>query len=500
MKHDKLRYRKNYKLIGDEIKTFYSKILNSSIRKLLEDNMPNVEMSFPEYIRDIILADTLKSVERVVCNSCSLREAEAFEYVVYLLYDDNERMSFWDWKCVQDIQNQLTPLKGCLREAFPYSEDVFGAFQMVNILSGFAQNDLADEYFDIMYELSMCVTYADDEVSNFESLWIETLNFYKPIIHSRAQITEMSRESNVVSEEMEAEDDFRDDINTFDEDIETEEIEAEEDEEDEEDEYANPIEKLKELIGLEPVKSDVKSLKNLLYMQKLRASKGLKTAKVSYHCVFMGNPGTGKTTVARILARIYRDLGILKKGHLVETDRSGLVADYVGQTATKTNAIIDKALDGVLFIDEAYALAQGGSQDYGREAISTLLKRMEDDRKRLVVILAGYSKEMEEFISSNSGLQSRFSRYILFPDYEVNELCDIFRLFLKQNDYIITDDAMKKVMEVITDAFNNKDYKFGNARYVRNLFESIITHQANRLADQKQISKKDLTKIIELDI
>lgn len=143
--------------------------------------MPDVEMSVHDYMKYIVLADTLKSVERVVSNSCSLREAEAFEYVVYQLYDDSESVSFNEWKCAEDIQNQLTSLKDCLREAFSYSEDVFGALRMVNILSGYAQNDLADEYFGIMYELSMCVTYADDKVSNFESLWIETLNFYKPV-------------------------------------------------------------------------------------------------------------------------------------------------------------------------------------------------------------------------------------------------------------------------------------------------------------------------------
>ena len=197
----------------------------------------------------------------------------------------------------------------------------------------------------------------------------------------------------------------------------------------------DPYKELDELIGLEQVKEEVHSLANFVKIQKQREKKGLKIPKMSLHLVFTGSPGTGKTTVARIVARIYKDLGVLKKGHTVETDRSGLVANYVGQTATKTNAIVDSALNGVLFIDEAYALVPTANKnnDYGQEAISTLLKRMEDDRDRLVVIVAGYTNEMKRFIDSNPGLQSRFNRYINFPDYTSGELCDIFNMYVKKN-------------------------------------------------------------------
>ena len=184
----------------------------------------------------------------------------------------------------------------------------------------------------------------------------------------------------------------------------------------------------------------------------------------------------------------------------METDRSGLVAEYVGQTAPKTNAIIDKAIDGVLFIDEAYSLVQGGQNDFGKEAISTLLKRMEDDRDRLVVILAGYPKEMSDFINSNSGLQSRFNRYIDFPDYTSEELLQIFQFIMKKNDCVASDVAIEKVRDYIVSEVSHKDQNFGNARFIRNLFEKVITQQANRLTLETSITNEMLSRIEEEDI
>ena len=270
--------------------------------------------------------------------------------------------------------------------------------------------------------------------------------------------------------------------------------------EQEKDIVESPYEMLNDLIGLSSVKEEITKLANFIKIQQVRQSKGLRTPDISYHCVFTGNPGTGKTTVARIMAGIYKDLGILKKGHLVETDRSGLVAEYVGQTAVKTNKIIDSALDGVLFIDEAYSLVQGAKEDFGQEAISTLLKRMEDDRNRLIVILAGYSSEMKEFIDSNPGLQSRFNRYIDFSDYDADELKEIFLLNAKKNQYSLAEGALSVLEEIMSSAIEHKDNNFGNARFVRNLFEKTIQNQAMRLSSQPNITAEELSELKAEDL
>jgi SpoVK/Ycf46/Vps4 family AAA+-type ATPase len=257
---------------------------------------------------------------------------------------------------------------------------------------------------------------------------------------------------------------------------------------------------LNALIGLNQVKKEVTAMKNFIEVNRRREEAGMKTPPVSYHCVFTGNPGTGKTTVARIVAGIYKELGILKKGHLVETDRSGLVAEYVGQTAVKTNKVIDSALDGVLFIDEAYSLVGAGNEDFGKEAIATLVKRMEDDRERLVVILAGYEDEMQQFIESNPGLRSRFNRYIHFEDYTADELKRIYLYMLKQYDFVLEDQGEQVLTRHLVQCVLAKGKDFGNARYVRNLFERTIKAQAVRLAKLSENDKPQLATITADDI
>ena len=264
----------------------------------------------------------------------------------------------------------------------------------------------------------------------------------------------------------------------------------------------DPYQELDDLIGLESVKQEVRSLANFVKLQKQREAQGLKSAKVSYHLVFYGSPGTGKTTVARIVGRIYKDLGVLKKGHTVETDRAGLCGEYVGKTGPKTDTVISKALDGVLFIDEAYSLVPegGAGNDYGQEAISTILKRMEDYRDRLVVIVAGYKDEMQRFIDSNPGLQSRFNRYIDFPDYSSGELTDIFKMYMKKNQYTLAPNAEEYLKEQFEYAVAHKDRNFGNARFARNVFEKSIQQQANRLAGQTNLDKGRLSELTIEDL
>ena len=267
------------------------------------------------------------------------------------------------------------------------------------------------------------------------------------------------------------------------------------------DDYASGdvIRRLNELIGLSTVKREVITFRNFLKIQKERKKKGFSVPPTSYHLVFSGNPGTGKTTIARIMAEIFRDLGVLAKGHLVEATRADLVAGYMGQTAIKTNKVIDSALDGVLFIDEAYTLSKNAENDYGQEAIDTLLKRMEDDRNRLVVIIAGYTEEIKNFVNSNPGLSSRFNRYIEFPDYTEDELSEIFKSLLSKYDYTMEYDAEVAMKKCIAAAVREKDNRFGNGRYVRNLFEKVIERQANRLAALSDLSKADVSKIIAAD-
>ena len=257
---------------------------------------------------------------------------------------------------------------------------------------------------------------------------------------------------------------------------------------------------LDSLIGLGSVKKEILSLKNLIVAQNKRLAAGLPPIPMSYHCVFTGNPGTGKTTVARIVAQIYKDLGVIEKGHLIECDRSMLVAGYAGQTAIKTNEVIDSALGGVLFIDEAYTLARSDGQDtFGQEAIDTLLKRMEDDRDRLVVIVAGYTDEMKRFIGSNPGLSSRFNRYIDFPDYSADDLFEIFRSLSNKQKLELSPDFEKTLMSLLQRIVAKADPSFGNGRGIRNLYEKTLVNQANRLG-QKDYEVSELMKLLPEDL
>ena len=267
-----------------------------------------------------------------------------------------------------------------------------------------------------------------------------------------------------------------------------------------------PPEKIEDLlaeldtyIGLNVVKDEVHDLINMVQVYKLREQHDLPTTDMSLHMVFTGNPGTGKTMMARMMARIYRSLDILSKGQLVEVDRSGLVAGYVGQTAIKTQKVIQKALGGVLFIDEAYALNGKSENDFGQEAIDTILKAMEDHRDDLVVIVAGYTDLMDRFIHSNPGLESRFNRFLLFEDYTPEEMLDIFKMQCKKGCYQLSDGVEELVRDYITEE-NGDPETFGNARGVRNIFEHILVAQNNRLAAMETVTKEDLMTLTQDDV
>jgi stage V sporulation protein K len=267
-----------------------------------------------------------------------------------------------------------------------------------------------------------------------------------------------------------------------------------------------PPEKIEDLkaeldtyIGLATIKEEVGNLINMAKVYKLREEQKLPNTDMSLHMVFTGNPGTGKTMIARLMSRIYRSLGILSKGQLVEVDRSGLVAGYVGQTAIKTSKVIEKALGGVLFIDEAYALNGKSENDFGQEAIDTILKAMEDHRDDLVVIVAGYDKLMDAFVHSNPGLESRFNRYLHFDDYSTDEMMQIFAMQCKKGSYELSDGVEELVRDYIAEE-NADGITFGNARGVRNIFEHILVAQNNRLAAMESVTREDLMKITTEDI
>ena len=264
-------------------------------------------------------------------------------------------------------------------------------------------------------------------------------------------------------------------------------------------EMEDPMGELQSLIGLTDIKKDVEELINLVKMQKIRSERGMKSIPVSLHLVFTGNPGTGKSTVARILAQLYKQIGVVETGQLIETDRSGLVAGYVGQTAIKTQEMIKQAMGGILFIDEAYALAKEGN-DFGQEAIETLLKAMEDNRDKFIVIVAGYDDLMENFINSNPGLKSRFNKYFHFNDYNAQELLGIFKMNCNKYQYKLDEEAEKAAAEYLTELEANKDANFANGRDVRNYFEKVVTKQASRISKLESPSDDEVLTLTAEDM
>lgn len=479
-------------IVHSLLKLFQDIKKDDTIMYAISDCLPKDYGNKEQKLAALFLADIMKVHQHFGHSTTNLKNREGFAIVLLssLILADGYPLdiTYGEVNKLEDLCNTVPSVFLSLSHIFDqYPDENF--FFIGQVLNRCRRRSFYTRYFTLLYRLFSFIAKADDSITKNEDIWLKKLlelNPQKENVNIVFNVGEASSyKSPVPKEETNSKEanDSKDKLS----------IELNKQE-------SNPIIELNKLIGLSNVKTEISSLSNLVNVLLERKNRGMSVSNISYHCVFTGNPGTGKTTVARIVAEIYKNLGVLKNGHLIETDRSGLVGEYVGQTAPKTNAIIDSALDGVLFIDEAYSLVQGGQSDYGLEAISTLLKRMEDDRDRLVVILAGYSKEMENFINSNSGLQSRFNRYIVFPDYTSSELMQIFNFIAKKNDYYLSDEAAIKVASVIEDAVKHKDTNFGNARFVRNLFEKIITQQANRITAESKITNEMLAKIETVDI
>ena len=337
--------------------------------------------------------------------------------------------------------------------------------------------NMCDIYMDVFSDISILFTKNGMGRTNWKNIVENFLEEFKDCILLKSERKEYANISNISKTNITSND------------------------ETEKDSLESLLKELDDLIGLKNVKEEINSLINLVKISKVREKHGLKINTLSNHLVFLGNPGTGKTTVARLVAEIYHHIGILSKGHLVEVDRSGLVGGYVGQTAIKVNEVIKKALGGILFIDEAYSLTYGKEEsDFGYEAVDTLLKGMEDNRDDLVVIVAGYTKPMNQFLRSNPGLESRFNKMITFEDYNPDDLFKIFELMCKKNDFTFDGEVRKKMKMYFCDEYEHREDNFANGRMVRNVFERIIQNQANRLAIHNNIDTKSLSTITIDDI
>lgn len=394
---------------------------------------------------------------------------------------------------------------GKLREAANHVFREAGRLKWISLIRPFQQivplRDRIAELERLIERLAMLVARADGEPTANEIAAIRTMQqeislFLHPVdMLATAPTAESSAKGKEAVQQLQKESLELRDTYTIDEPILAEPVASSEDR------LTEALTSLDKLIGLRHVKQEIKTLTNFLKMQQQRVAAGLPKTKLSLHLVFGGNPGTGKTTVARIVGQIYGAMGILQKGHLVETDRSGLVAEFAGQTGPKTNKKVDEALDGVLFIDEAYSLVdESGDDPYGREALQALLKRMEDNRDRLVVILAGYSGEMDRLLKSNPGLMSRFNTHLTFEDYSPGELGHIFGSFCEQNHYEVPPETQIRVLLGLQWLYQRRDERFGNARLVRNVFESTIRRLANRIASVSSLTKELLTTLEPEDV
>jgi hypothetical protein len=428
---------------------------------------------------DLVLLDLAKIVQ--ICGrsngEISSNELLAYLTVYALIKQDSEKLNAalnWEASAEERLKYQKTTLQILLGLTEKQTEKQSDQLILPSVLNQFDE-EKETRYLDLVvnaiYKFAQVIIKADGnvtlpEMDSLSSVW-RALHTYQPLASYEQGLGKAAPPSAKVDQPQT---------------------------------YEEAMADLNDLIGLDNIKEAVRTLANFLKVQKIREQRGLATTPVSLHAVFGGPPGTGKTTVARLVGAIYKGLEFLDRGHLVETDRAGMVAGYVGQTATKVDELVNASLDGVLFIDEAYTLSAGDGNDFGQEAIDVLLKRMEDYRDRLVVIVAGYTDEMENFINSNPGLKSRFNRYFYFNDYTPAELTAIFNKLCDKSHFKPTPEALVKLQALFEKLYLERDRTFGNARLVRNLFEKTIERQANRLAVLSSLPDDILTTLLPEDI
>jgi SpoVK/Ycf46/Vps4 family AAA+-type ATPase len=465
--------------------------------------LPILELD--EKFADLILIDLAKVVQ--ICGQASgeITSAELLAYLIIyaLIKKDKDKLNValntWEFSEIERSKSEKTTLQILLNLTKNQPPDQLTLPSILNKLDEEKNSHYLDTAVNAIYKFAQVIVKADGDISMQE---MDALSHIWQLLHSYQSIDNYQAALNQAVAKIPSRTIEQAPAPSSDAPPAEPVAETPAKSEDELNQIFNQaLAELNDLVGLENIKEEVKTLANFLKVQKIREERGLAQTSVSLHAVFCGPPGTGKTTVARLMSRIYQGLGFLKKGHLVETDRAGLVAGYIGKTAEKVEAVINSALDGVLFIDEAYALApEDAERDFGREAIDVLLKRMEDNRDRLVVIVAGYTDEMTRFIESNPGLKSRFNRYFYFDDYKPDELLQIFEKMANKSHFHLRSDTRAKVLRLFEELYVRRDRTFGNARVARNLFEKSIERQANRLAVLSSLTDEVLTTLQPEDI